>query len=70
MVDIRKLCSVGAGSALILDLCPHGRSVLLMHRCQFRGPRVHLETTRSAVETYMGAALVIAHGVVVDVLRS
>ena len=68
MVDIRKLRPVGAGSMFILDLCPHGRSVLLMHRCQFRGPRPHLNTTRSAVETYTGTALLIAHGVVVNVL--
>jgi hypothetical protein len=33
MVDIRKLRSVGAGGALIFDLCPHGSGVLLMHRC-------------------------------------
>ena len=69
MVDIRKLRPVGAGGALILHLCPHGRSVLLMHRCQFRGTRTHLETARSAVEAHAGAALVIAHGVVVNVMR-
>jgi hypothetical protein len=45
MVDTRKLCAVGGGGMLILHLCPHRRSVLLMHRCQFRGTRVHLEAT-------------------------
>jgi hypothetical protein len=38
---------------LILHLRPHGRRVLLMLRCQFRWPRSHLDTTRSAVETHM-----------------
>jgi hypothetical protein len=40
-----KLSLVGAGSTLILDLCPHGRSVRLMHRRQFGRPRTRLETT-------------------------
>jgi hypothetical protein len=44
MVGTRKLCSIAAGGTLILDLCPHGRSVLLMHRRQFSRPRPHLET--------------------------
>jgi hypothetical protein len=70
MIHVRKLCSIGAGGALILHLRPHGCRVLLMHRRQFRRPRTHLETARSAVKTHAGAAaLVIAHGVVVNVLR-
>ena len=44
MVGTRKLCSIAAGGTLILYLCPHRRSVLLMHRRHFSRPRPHLET--------------------------
>ena len=70
LIDIRKLSPIGACGTFILHLRRHGRRMLLMHRRQFRRPRMHLETARSAVETHAGAAaLVIAHGVVINVLR-
>ena len=69
MVDTRKLSSIGAGDTLILHLRPHGRRVLLMHRRQFRGPRSHLETARSSVETHTAAAVVPADRAAVDVMH-
>jgi hypothetical protein len=70
VVDTRKLSVVGAGSTLILDLRPHRRSMLLVQRRQLRGPRSHPETARSAVVTHTGAALIVVHGAVVNVLRA
>jgi hypothetical protein len=42
MVYVGKLRPVGAGDVLILELCPHRRSVLFMASRQFRGPGAHL----------------------------
>ena len=54
MVDGGKLSSVGAGRAFVLHLCTHGCGMRLVQRSQFRGPRTHLDSTRSAVETHTG----------------
>ena len=68
MVDAGELSPVGAGDVLILQLRPHGRSMLFMARSQFSRSGSHLQPTRSAVETHTGAAPVFAHRVVVDVV--
>ena len=68
MVDAGELSPVGAGNVLILQLRPHGRSMLFMARSQFSRSGSHLQPTRSAVETHTGAAPVFAHRVVVDVV--
>src|SRR5580658_2126939 len=64
-----ELGAVGAGGALILHLCPHGRSVLLMHCRQFRGPGRRSNTTGSAVITHAGVAGVVSHRAAVDVVH-
>jgi len=69
VVDVGKLSAVGAGNVLILELCPHGRGMLLVERRQLRGSGAHLHTARSSVETHAGAAIVIADGAVVDVVH-
>ena len=56
MVDVGKLSPIGAGGMFILYLCRHGRRMRLTQRNQFRGSGAHLDATRSAVETYTGAA--------------
>ena len=40
-----------------------------MHRRQLRGPRPHLETTRSAVETHMGVVHVAGDRAAIDVVH-
>jgi hypothetical protein len=69
MIRAGKLATVGGGSALILDLCFHRRSVRLMHRRQLRRPRRRPDAARSAVVTHMRIVLVI-HGytAVIDVV--
>ena len=62
MICTGKLGAVGAGGALILELCSHGRSMLLPHCHPLRGPRRNMETTRSAVVTHMGVVRVRATG--------
>ena len=69
MIRVGKLGPVSAGSMLILHLCPHGRSVLLMHRRQFLRPRPFLDTTPPAVETHTGVVAVAAHRAAVDVVH-
>ena len=70
MIHVGKLSPVGAGSTLVLHLRRHGCSVRLTQRAQFRGSRPHLDSTRSAVETYPCAApLVPANLAVVDVVH-
>jgi hypothetical protein len=70
MIDVRKLRAVGAGDMLVLNLCPHGRSMLLMQSCQFRGSGSHLQSARSAVEAHTGTtAAGCANGAVVDVVH-
>ena len=70
MIDVRKLSPVGAGSALILDLRPHGCGMLLTQRSQFRWSCAHLHSAPSAVETDTCAAPVAAaDGAVVDVVH-
>jgi hypothetical protein len=60
VIDVGKLSPVGAGSAFVLNLCAHGRGMLLAQSRQFRGSGTHLHTTRSAVEAYAGAAPVVS----------
>jgi len=68
MIDTRQLSPVGAGCALVLYLCPHGRGMLFTQRTQFRGPRSHLHSTRPTVETHAVAApVVFANIAAVDV---
>ena len=71
VVHAGKLSPVGAGGALIHDLRPHGRGMSFMTSRQFRGPGSHLEPARSAVEAHTSAAaVVIAHGAVVNVMHA
>jgi len=60
MIDIGKLCPVGAGRTLVLHLRCHGRSMLLMYCIQFSGSGSHLDPARTAVETHTGASPVIS----------
>lgn len=69
MIRTRKLGTVGAGCALILDLCPHGRSMLLPHGHPLRGTRRNMETTRSAVVTHTGVVRVPGYRVAINVMR-
>ena len=70
MIDARKLSPVGAGSALILHLRPHGRGMLFMQCRHFRRPGSHLHSARSAVEAHAGAAaVVLADRAAVDVVH-
>ena len=58
MIRIGKLVPVGRGSALILQLRLHGRSMRLMHRCQLSRSRRRTDAARSSVETHMGVVVV------------
>ena len=60
LVNARELSPIGAGRMLILHLRRHGRRMRLTHRRQFRGSRLHLDSARSAVETYPTAASAVA----------
>jgi hypothetical protein len=71
MVYVGKLRPIGAGNVLILDLCPHGRSMLFMASRQFRGSGAHLQSALSAVEAHTdAAAAIISHGTVVNVMHN
>ena len=69
MICTGKLGAVGAGCMLILHLSAHRRSVRLIHRHPLRGPRRHMETTRSAVVTHMVVVRVHNDRAVVDVVH-
>jgi hypothetical protein len=69
MVYAGELIPVGAGNVLILQLRPHGRSMLFVASRQFRGSGPDLQSTLTAVETDAGAA-VFAHRTVVDVVHN
>ena len=70
MVHIGKLRPVGAGDVLILQLRSHGGGMLFVASRQLRGPGPHLQSARSAVETYSyPAPVLIAHRPVVDVMQ-
>ena len=70
MVDAGKLGPVGAGKMLILQLRPHGRSVLFMPSRQFRWSCPHLQSARSADETHPFAApTIIVHAVLINVMH-
>src|ERR1035437_5809780 len=71
MVYGGKLRPVGAGDVLILDLCPHRRSMLFMTSRQFRGSGAHLQSALPAVEAHTDAtAAIIARGTVVNVMHN
>src|ERR1019366_5535354 len=57
------------GDVLILQLRPHGRSVLFLASRQFRRSGAYLQAARSAVETYADAAPIFVHRTVVDVVH-
>ena len=67
MIRIGKLATVGSGSALILLLCLHGRSVRLMHCRQLCRPRRSPDTARSSVVTHMSVVVVRCDRAVIDV---
>ena len=70
MVDAGKLGPVGAGKVLVLDLRPHGRSMLFMPGRQFRWSCPDLQAARTADETHACAPLaVIVHAALVDVVH-
>ena len=70
MIDVRKLCPVGAGNALILDLIPHGRGMLIVPCRQFRWTGSHLDSTRAAIEAHACAtAEVVAALANIDVMN-
>jgi len=69
MVDIGKLSPVAASNVLVLELRPHGRSMLLVASRQLGGPGSDLQPTRSAVEADTDAApVLVAHWAVIDVV--
>jgi len=69
MVDIGKLSPVAASNVLVLELRPHGRSMLLVASRQLGGPGSDLQATRSAVEADTDAApVLVAHWAVIDVV--
>ena len=69
MVDIGKLSPVAASNVLVLELRPHGRSMLLVASRQLGGPSSDLQPTRSAVEADTDAApVLVAHWAVIDVV--
>lgn len=68
MIRAGKLATVCGGSALILQLRLHGRSVLLMHRRQFRWPRRRPYTARSPAVTHMRVVVVRGDPAVIDVM--
>ena len=75
VIGIGKLCAIGAGSLLVLELGTHGRGMRLTQGSQFGGPGSHLDSTRSAVEADAGAAATnravvdVVHDVYVDVVN-
>ena len=69
MIRTGELVSVGGGSALILYLCLHGRSVWLTHRRQLRWPRRRPNTARATVETHMRIVVVHDDPAVIDVVH-
>ena len=56
MVDVGKLSPVSAGGSLVLHLRGHRCGVRFAHRNQFSRSRSHLDSARSAIETYSSAA--------------
>jgi hypothetical protein len=70
MIDVGKLSPVGAGNMLILELSPHGRSMLFMPRRQFRRPGAHLHAALPAVEAHaVAATMVIVHAAIINVMH-
>jgi hypothetical protein len=69
VVDRRKLSPVRSGCLLVLHLCPHRPSMLLMPGSKFRRPCPHLHSARSAIEAHTVATPAIADGAVVDVMH-
>jgi hypothetical protein len=70
MIDVGKLSPVGAGNMLILELSPHGRSMLFMPRHQFRRPGAHLHAALPAVEAHaVAATVVIVHAAIINVMH-
>ena len=68
MIRTGILSFVSGGSALILQLCLHWRSVRLVHRRQLRRPRRHTDTARATVVTHMGV-VVVGDRAVIDVVH-
>ena len=69
MICTGKLGAVGAGCMLILHLSRHRPSVRLIHRHPLRGPRRHMQTTRSTVVTHMVVVRVHDDRAVIDVVH-
>jgi hypothetical protein len=68
MIRIGKLATVGGGSALILHLRLHRRSVRLMHCGELRWPRRRPDTSRASVVTHM-RVVVVPDAAVIDVVH-
>jgi hypothetical protein len=69
LIHAGKLCAIGACGVLILHLRRHGRGVWGSHRRQLRGACLDLDSTRSAVEAYTPASVVVADRAAVDVMH-
>jgi len=69
MIDTRKLCPVGAGKVLVLDLSPHGRRMFFVQSSYLRWPGAHLYTAGSTVEAHVDVTVVYDNRVVVDVVH-
>jgi hypothetical protein len=55
---------------LILELRPHGRSMLLLPRRQFRRPGAHLYSALPAVKAHVVAAtVVVVHAAIINVMH-
>jgi hypothetical protein len=70
MIHVGKLGTVGAGCALILQLCRHGRRMLFMPCGKFCWSGSYLYAARSAVETHSAAARSTAARSAVEILAA
>jgi hypothetical protein len=70
MIHVRKLSPVGACNMLILELRPHGWSMLFMPRRQFCRSGAHLHAALTAVEAHaVAATVVIVHAAIINVMH-